>query len=254
MCGRFVSTTTPVDLVGLLGEMRWDPAEALAPSWNVAPTHPVPAVLERLDRETGEVVRQLRPLRWGLVPSWSKDPAGGARMINARAETVHEKPAFRKAFAARRCVIPADGYFEWRPVEAATGRKAFKQPYYLSTGSVLLMAGLYEFWRDRSVPDDDPAAWLTTTTIITTDATDSAGRIHDRMPLTIAPADLDVWLDPDRSDAADLHHLLHTPAGGELTVRAVSTAVNSVRSNGPELLDRVDDPLGLADPAGPPAG
>ncbi|MFD9129332.1 SOS response-associated peptidase [Kitasatospora sp. NPDC059571] len=247
MCGRFVSTTTPVDLVGLLGELSWDPAEALAPSWNVAPTDPVPAVLERVDRATGEVVRQLRPLRWGLVPSWAKDASGGARMINARSETVHEKPAFRKAFTARRCVIPADGYFEWRPVPAGDGRKAFKQPYYLTTGSVMLMAGLYEFWRDRSVPEDDPAAWLTTTTIITTDATDSAGRIHDRMPLTIAADDLAGWLDPDSSDPAELRRLLHTPAGGELAVRAVSTAVNSVRSNGAGLLEQVADPLGLAD-------
>ncbi|MGW6918900.1 SOS response-associated peptidase [Kitasatospora sp. NPDC054939] len=247
MCGRFVSTTTPLDLVGLLGELAWDPAETLAPSWNVAPTDPVPAVLERLDRETGELVRRLRPLRWGLVPSWSKDPSGGARMINARSETVHEKPAFRKAFAARRCVIPADGYFEWRPVPADAGRKAFKQPYFLSTGSVMLMAGLYEFWRDRSRPDDDPLAWIASTTIITTDATDAAGRIHDRMPLTLAADDLATWLDPDVSDPADLHRLLRTPADGELAVRAVSTAVNSVRSDGPALLDRVDDPLGLAD-------
>jgi putative SOS response-associated peptidase YedK len=247
VCGRFVSTSTPTDLVDLLGDLRWDPAETLAPSWNVAPTDPVPAVLERVDKETGELVRQLRVLRWGLVPSWSKDAAGAARLINARSETVDQKPAFRKAFAARRCVVPADGYFEWRPVPAAEGRKAFKQPYFLSTGAVMLMAGLYEFWRNHAVPEDDPAAWLTTTCILTTDATDSAGRVHDRMPLTIAPADLDAWLAPDTSAADDLRHLLHSPAEGRLTVRAVPTAVNSVRSNGPELLDAAPDPLGLAD-------
>ncbi|MER8186043.1 SOS response-associated peptidase [Kitasatospora sp. NPDC094015] len=247
MCGRFVSTTTPADLVDLLGGLRWDPVETLAPSWNVAPTDPVPAVLERVDRETGELVRRLRPLRWGLVPSWSKDPSGGARMINARSETVHEKPAFRKAFASRRCVIPADGYFEWRPVPAADGHKAFKQPYFLSTGTVMLLAGLYEFWRDRSLPEDDPAGWLTTTTIITMDATDSAGRVHDRMPLTVAPEDLAGWLDPDTSDPDVLHRLLARPGGGDLRVRAVSTAVNSVRSDGPDLLAQVPDPLGLAD-------
>ncbi|MFE9426524.1 SOS response-associated peptidase [Kitasatospora sp. NPDC006697] len=247
MCGRFVSTTTPVDLVELMGELRWDPAEALAPSWNVAPTDPVPAVLERVDRETGELVRRLRPLRWGLVPSWSKDPSGGARMINARSETVHQKPAFRKAFAARRCVIPADGYYEWQPVPPADGRKAFKQPYFLSTGSVMLFAGLYEFWRDRTLPEEDPAAWLASATIITTDATDAAGRVHDRMPLTIAPRDLSAWLDPALADPAELHHLLHSPAEDALTVRAVATAVNSVRSDGPQLLEQVPDPLGLAD-------
>ncbi|WBP84422.1 SOS response-associated peptidase [Kitasatospora cathayae] len=247
MCGRFVSTTTPQDLVSLLGELRWDPAETLAPSWNVAPTDPVPAVLERLDRDTGEVLRQLRPLRWGLVPSWSKDPSGGARMINARSETVDIKPAFRKAFTARRCVIPADGYYEWREVPATADRKKYKQPYFLSTGSVMLMAGLYEFWRDPTRPDDDPLAWLATTTVITTDATDSAGRVHDRMPLTIAPDDLSTWLSPGHTDPAELHHLLRRPADGALRVRAVPPTVNSVRNNGPELLDTAPDPLGLAD-------
>lgn len=107
--------------------------------------------------------------------------------------------------------------------------------------------GLYEFWRDRTRPEDDPAAWLATTTVITTDATDSAGRVHDRMPLTIAPDDLSAWLAPDLTDAGELHHLLRRPADGALRVRAVSTAVNSVRANGPELLDTSPDPLGLAD-------
>lgn len=247
MCGRFVSTTTPQDLVSLLGELRWDPAEAFAPSWNVAPTDPVPAVLERVDRDTGEVLRQLRPLRWGLVPSWSKDPSAGARMINARSETVDTKPAFRKAFTARRCVIPADGYFEWREVPATADRRKYKQPYFLGTGGVMLMAGLYEFWRDPTRPEDDPLAWLATATVITTDATDSAGRVHDRMPLTIAPDDLATWLSPAHTDRTELHHLLRRPADGELRVRAVPTTVNSVRNNGPHLLDPAEDPLGLAD-------
>ncbi|MEV4558445.1 SOS response-associated peptidase [Kitasatospora sp. NPDC049285] len=247
MCGRFVSTTDPNDLVALLSVARWNPTEALAPSWNVAPTDPVPAVLERVDPESGEVVRQLRALRWGLVPSWAKDPSGGARMINARSETVDQKPSFRKAFTARRCVIPADGYYEWKQVPAGDGRKAFKQPYYLSTGEVMLMAGLYEFWRDATLPDDNPAAWLTTATIITQDATDSAGRVHDRMPLTVTRDDLGDWLDPANTDRADLHHLLHRPADGNLRVRAVPTTVNRVANNGPDLLADAPDPLGLAD-------
>ncbi|MFE7636608.1 SOS response-associated peptidase [Kitasatospora sp. NPDC057518] len=247
MCGRFVSTTTPQDLVSLLGELRWDPAETFAPSWNVAPTDPVPAVLERVDRDTGELLRQLRPLLWGLVPSWAKDPSGGARLINARSETVDTKPAFRKAFTTRRCVIPADGYFEWREVPAAADRKKYKQPYFLSTGGLMLMAGLYEFWRDHTRPEDDPLAWLATATVITTDATDSAGRVHDRMPLTIAPDDLAIWLSPAHTDPAELHHLLHSPADDTLRVRAVPTTVNSVRNNGPHLLDTAPDPLGLAD-------
>ena len=244
MCGRFVNTTDPQDLAELFGATRWDTGETLAPNWNTAPTNDVWAVLERLDRDTGEITRRLRTVRWGLVPSWAKDPSGGARMINARAETVHEKPAFRKAFASRRCLIPADGYYEWVPVPAADGRKAFKQPYFITPadGGPLVMAGLYEFWRDGGRPDDDPLAWLTTATIITTQATDAAGRVHDRMPLAIGRADIDDWLDPAHTDPGELRALLHTPAGGDLTVRAVSTAVNSVRNNGAHLLDEVPDP------------
>ncbi|MCX4744072.1 SOS response-associated peptidase [Kitasatospora sp. NBC_01287] len=243
MCGRFVSTSTPQDLVNLFGVTSWDPAETLAPSWNTAPTDPVRAVLERVDRESGELSRLLRPLRWGLVPSWAKDPGGGARMINARAETVHEKPAFRKAFATRRCLLPADGYYEWVAVPATDGRKAYKQPYFIAPadGTLLAMAGLYEFWRDPTRPEDDPLAWLTTTTIITTQARDDAGRVHDRMPLIIDPADLDAWLDPAHSDPRELQQLLHTPANGHLIARPVVTTVNSVRNNGPELLTEALD-------------
>ncbi|GAA2093406.1 SOS response-associated peptidase [Kitasatospora saccharophila] len=245
MCGRFVSTTPSAELVPLLGVTSWEPTEALAPSWNVAPTDPVSAVLERVDAETGEVERQLRLLRWGLVPSWAKDRSGAARLINARSETADQKPSFRRAFAKRRCVIPADGYYEWRPVPAADGRKAYKQPYFLATGEVMLMAGLYEFWRDASVPEDDPAAWLATATILTTDATDRAGRVHDRMPMLVTRAELADWLDPANTDRADLHGLLHRPADGDLLVRAVPTAVNRVSANGPELLADAPDPLGL---------
>ncbi|BAJ27014.1 MULTISPECIES: SOS response-associated peptidase [Kitasatospora] len=249
MCGRFVSTTPPADLVPLLGVTDWDPTEALAPNWNVAPTAPITAVLDRVDADTGEVSRQLRVLRWGLVPSWAKDRSGAARLINARSETVDQKPSFRRAFAKRRCVIPADGYYEWRPVPAADGRKAYKQPYFLSTGGVMLMAGLYEFWRDATLPEDHPAAWLATATILTTDATDRAGRVHDRMPLLVPPAALDDWLDPARTHRDDLRHLLERPADGDLRVRAVPTTVNRVADNGPELLADAPDPLGLSDQA-----
>ncbi|MFD7731362.1 SOS response-associated peptidase [Kitasatospora phosalacinea] len=247
MCGRFVSTTPSADLASLLDVTHWEPTEALAPSWNVAPTDPVPAVLERVDADTGEVERQLRVLRWGLVPSWAKDRSGAARLINARSETVDQKPSFRRAFAARRCVIPADGYYEWRPVPAADGRKAYKQPYFLSTGALMLMAGLYEFWRDASLPEDDPAAWLATATILTTDATDRAGRVHDRMPMLVPRAELGDWLDPANRRRDDLHELLQRPADGNLLVRAVPTAVNRVSANGPELLTDAPDPLGLTD-------
>ncbi|MFJ2821003.1 SOS response-associated peptidase [Streptomyces toxytricini] len=239
MCGRYASSRAPEDLAGLF-QARLEPREELAPSWNVAPTDPVWAVLERPDRDTGEPARRLRTLRWGLVPSWSKDPGAAARMINARMETVHEKPAFRRAFTRRRCLLPADGFYEWQAVPATATAKAYKQPYFIAPedSSVMAMAGLYEFWRDPSVTDeDDPAAWLATATVITTEAADAAGRIHPRMPLALDPDDYDAWLDPAHQDVDALRALLHTPAGGRLEVRAVSTAVNSVRNNGPHLLD-----------------
>ncbi|MFI6850439.1 SOS response-associated peptidase [Kitasatospora sp. NBC_00085] len=244
MCGRYVSTSKPEDLVNLFGVTSWDPTETLAPSFNVAPTNNVWAVLERAEKDSGVVQRQLRAVRWGLVPSWAKDPSVGSRMINARVETVHEKPAYRKAFASRRCLLPADGFFEWKPLPAAEGQKPRKQPYFIAAadGQLMAFAGLFEFWKDRSRPEDDPSAWLTTCTIITTEARDAAGRIHDRMPLAIDPDDADRWLDPSHSNPDELRALLHAPADGELTATPVSLAVNNVRNNGPELLEPVPEP------------
>jgi putative SOS response-associated peptidase YedK len=241
VCGRYVSTRSPKDLVDLFRVDRWDSSEQLAPSWNVAPTDQVWSVLERPDRKTGEVARRLWPLRWGLVPSWAKDPSAGARMINARVETVAEKPAFQRAFARRRCLLPADGFYEWQtvPGHGAKGRPR-KQPYFIrpEDGQVMALAGLYEFWRDPQVADDHaPEAWLTTCTVLTTDATDAAGRIHPRMPLAIAPRHWDAWLEPGRQDAGDLRSLLGAPADGHLDVRPASPAVNDVHNNGPHLLE-----------------
>ncbi|MEU2548715.1 SOS response-associated peptidase [Streptomyces roseolus] len=241
MCGRYASTRSPQELTRLFQVTDWQPEEELEPSWNVAPTDRVYAVLERAGQDgDGEVRRELRALRWGLVPSWSKDPGSGARMINARVETVHEKPAYRRAFAKRRCLLPADGFYEWEPVkDEATGRTR-KQPYFIhpADGGPMAMAGLYEYWRDPDVgADDDPAAWLITCTIITTEATDAAGRVHPRMPLALSPDRYDAWLDPHHQDTGDLRALLTRPADGHLAVRAVSPAVNNVRNNGPHLLD-----------------
>jgi putative SOS response-associated peptidase YedK len=250
MCGRYVSTRSPAQLAGLFDITREpEPEQLLEPSWNVAPTDGVWAVLERADRDTGEVLRQLRPLRWGLVPSWAKSPDTGAKMINARVETVHEKPAYRSAFAKRRCLLPADGFYEWRSVPAEQGRKARKQPYFIAPedGKVMALAGLYECGRDPWADQDDPGAWWTTCTIITTEATDAAGRVHPRMPLAVNAEDYEAWLDPAQHDADDLRHLLTTPAEGRLDARAVNPAVNNVRNNGPHLLDPAPDPS--SDPA-----
>ncbi|MGW1952789.1 SOS response-associated peptidase [Streptomyces sp. NPDC001920] len=248
MCGRYASTRSPEDLARLFRVSDWRPEETLAPSWNVAPTDEVYAVLERTPRDAGEdepARRGLRPLRWGLVPSWAKDTKIGARLINARVETVHEKPAFRRAFAKRRCLLPADGFYEWDEIKDGTSGKVRKQPYFIhpEDGQVMALAGLYEYWRDPRVKDAaDPAAWLLTCTIITTEATDAAGRIHPRMPLALTPDHYDAWLDPHHRDTGDLRALLSPPAGGHLNARPVSPAVNSVRNNGPQLLDEVAAP------------
>src|SRR5215475_14611166 len=163
MCGRYASARKREDLLAEFRIERDRVDESLEPDYNVAPTKPVYAVMTRGSRGSGDsgpqdVARELRVVRWGLVPSWAKDISIGSRMINARAETVSEKPAFRKAFASRRCLLPADGYYEWQPPPAGT--KGPKQPYFIChpDHSVLAFAGIYELWRDRSMPRDDPAA------------------------------------------------------------------------------------------------
>jgi putative SOS response-associated peptidase YedK len=298
MCGRYASARKRIELLEEFSVESDHVTDPLEPDWNVAPTKQVYAVLTRRPRpepaaaqteaaptdaaptdaaqaEASEAeasqagapqadaapdpVRQLRTVRWGLVPSWAKDPSIGSRMINARAETVSVKPAFRRAFAHRRCLLPADGYYEWQqPGEGAAdkpGKKA-KQPYFIyrADGGSLAFAGLYEFWRDASLPDGDPAAWLTTATIITTSAPDELGQIHDRMPMVITPDRWADWLNPDNDDPADLQSLLAPATSAGLATRAVSTEVNSVRHNGPQLIAPADpaDLTGPADPAAPP--
>jgi len=179
-------------------------------------------------------------VRWGLVPSWAKDISIGSKMINARAETVSEKPAFRAAFARRRCLLPADGYYEWQqPPPGSSGRK---QPYFICRPDhgPLAFAGVYELWRDRALPRDHPGAWLWTAAIITTTAPDELGEIHDRMPMVIDPASWADWLDPVSTDPGDVRALLVPAAASGLMSYPVSLAVNSVRNNGPELIDAAD--------------
>ena len=257
MCGRFVSARKRQELLAEFAiERDRTPAEKPA-DYNVAPTKQIYAVMDRVEPAPAEkgsaegpragseakAERELRLVRWGLVPFWAKDQKGGARMINARAETVSSKPAFRAAFAKRRCIIPADGYYEWLPGEGEDGKK-IKQPYYIhpGDGDVLAFAGIYELWRDKDVPESDDGAFLWTASIITTDATDELGKIHDRMPMLVAPDVWAEWLDPENKDTK---HLMSTllPAvpdnAGGLTSYPVSTAVNSVRNNGPTLVEPV---------------
>ncbi|MCL8024830.1 SOS response-associated peptidase [Nocardioides bruguierae] len=240
MCGRYASSRDAADLVE---EFEVDVpmfAAPLAADFNVAPTKEVYAVLERPPKgeERPSAERQLRVLSWGLVPSWAKDPAIGNRMINARVETVAEKPAYRKAFASRRCLLPADGYFEWYATSETTkAGKPRKQPFFIrpADGGTLAMAGLYEIWRDPTRGEDDPARFRWTCTVITTQAEDSLGQIHDRMPMMLDRERWGAWLDPTVA-RADLVDLLVPAAPGRLEAFPVSTAVSNVRNNGPELV------------------
>jgi putative SOS response-associated peptidase YedK len=243
MCGRFVSARRRLELLEEFGVQRdqvpASPDREPDPDYNVAPTKRIYAVLERPARE-------LRVVRWGLVPSWAKDASGGGRLINARAETVAVKPSFRRAFARQRCLIPADGYYEWQAVSG--GAKTVKQPYFIYRPgrAGLAFAGIYELWRDESVPPDHERAWLWTAAIITTQAADEVGQIHDRMPMVIEPDHWDDWLDPANAGAGQLQAAMRPAMAGGLTSHPVSVAVNSVRNNGPELIE----PL----PAVPSAG
>jgi putative SOS response-associated peptidase YedK len=251
MCGRYASFTESQDLADdlAIAEIAED-ARVLPPSWNVAPTDDVRIVVERPRRidgkNTGEITRSLRLARWGLVPSWAKDPSIGARMINARSETLLDKPAFAKPLGARRCLLPADGYYEWRklprPDGAPARAKIPKQPYWIhpDDGGVAALAGLYEFWRDRSRADDDPERWLVSATVITTAASTDLEHIHDRMPVVLPRTAWDAWLDPavDGVEAMDLVTGTQVP----MVTRAVADAVGSVRNNRPSLVDPDPDP------------
>jgi putative SOS response-associated peptidase YedK len=248
MCGRYASSRRPEDLVEEFEIDRVEVKETLQPDYNVAPTKSVYAVVQRPPKDQDEGAaqqqeRQLRVLRWGLVPFWAKDPAIGNRLINARMETVDEKPAFRRAFATRRCLLPADGYFEWYATEQRTkAGKPVKQPFFIhpADGGVLAMAGLYEIWRDPTRDEDDPERFRWTCTVLTTTAEDAVGHIHDRMPLLVEPERYAAWLDPTLSEPEDLKRLLVPAAPGRLEAYPVSTQVNNVRNNGPELLEPLE--------------
>ena len=244
MCGRYASSRKPEDLVE---EFRIDEVatkETLQADYNVAPTKQVHAVLDRPGRDQDPTPqRQLRAVRWGLVPFWAKDPGIGNKMINARMETVHEKPAYRQAFARRRCLLPADGYYEWYPTSQRTkAGKPVKQPFFVrpTDGGVLAMAGLYEIWRDPAREEDDPARFLWTCTVLTTSAEDAVGHIHDRMPLFVEPERYDAWLGSQQADPDSLRDLLVPAAPGRLEAYPVSTQVNNVRNNGADLLEPLE--------------
>jgi len=224
VCGRYVQASSPELLAERFG-VDDVAVDEHAPAYNVAPRAEVPAVRRRKDRTV------LSRLRWGLVPSWAKDPKIGDRLINARAESLAAKPAYRTAFAKRRCLIPADGFYEW---QARPGQKR-KQPMFVHRrdGEPMAFAGLWEAWRDPEQGED--ADWLRTCAIVTTTANDLLAPIHDRMPVILPESAWDTWLDPD-ADSRVLQSLL-VPAPAELVAAyPVSPLVNSAKHDGPELV------------------
>jgi putative SOS response-associated peptidase YedK len=234
MCGRYVSVRSDEDLTDEFDAIDATNGKWTAPDYNVAPTKPVRAVVNRpLRDENGTAAasptRQLRVVSWGLIPSWAKDRKTQGRMFNARVESVATTNAFRRAYAKRRCLVPADGWYEWQAVD---GRK---QPVYMTPadGHSIAFAGLYEFWGDQGQT-------VTTCTIITAPSTGVLAEIHDRMPLVLPRPAWQRWLDPALDDPADLLTAWDEAAGEHLELRPVAPLVNKVDNNGPELVARAE--------------
>jgi len=218
MCGRYTITSAPEAIRALF---RYEERPNFPPRYNIAPTQPIAIV--RLH----EGKRQFALMRWGLLPSWVKDPKAFTLLINARAESVCDKPAFRAAMKRRRCLIPADGFFEWKPV----GDR--KQPYYIKakSGEPLAFAGLWETWTGPNGEE------LDTATIVTTEANRSLRHIHDRMPVIVPPEAFDLWLDSSTVDARTAEAVLRPAPDSLLEAYPVSTAVNRTANDNARLIE-----------------
>ncbi len=255
MCGRISLYSDPDYLARIFGaQLGPDVDPDARPSWNVPPTRTILAVADVPDARAGgvdadrpadhaAVHRELGRYRWGLVPSWAKDPSVANRTFNARAETVATKPSFRSAFTARRLVVVADGFYEW-----GQGPGSARQPHYFtrSDGLPLALAGLWELWwggPDAAAHATERAdrAPLRTCTVITTAAGPDMDGIHPRMPVVLEPEVLDEWLDPDNRDKPELESLLVAPPAGTIVHRPVGRAVGNVRNDGPELIEPLAD-------------
>ena len=223
MCGRFTLTQSSEAIAD-----TFDLADVptIAPRYNIAPTQPI-SVIRSPDANAD---REFTYLTWGLVPSWSKDPSIGARLINARAETVAEKPSFRAAFKRRRCLIAADGFYEWQ--RSPEG----KQPYYfhLDHHRPFGFAGLWEHWENGN------GDVIESCTILTTEANDVLRPIHDRMPVIVSPDDYDLWLDPTLEKSDRLYAILHPYSEAEMVSYPVSAKVNNPRNDSPECIQALD--------------
>lgn len=240
MCGRFVAATPVAELAERFLATQVEVGDDPGARYNVAPTDEVVVVAPARDGR-----RTIASLRWGLVPSWARVATGGPPMINLRAETVSQKPAFRRTLARRRCIIPADGFYEWK--DMGGGRR--KQPYFVRSrgGEPLALAGLWDVWKD---PEDQDAEWLRSCAIVTTEPNELVAPLHDRMPCVLAEEHWDTWLDPGVADADLLASFLRPYPAERMVAWPVGTEVNSVRNDGAHLVD----PAPPADPpAAPPA-
>ncbi|HSL74768.1 MAG TPA: SOS response-associated peptidase [Ilumatobacteraceae bacterium] len=239
MCGRFVSTAGPDRIAAYFDTVlpTEAAAEPLGQNYNVAPTQDVYAVVA-----AGEGRARVDAFHWGLIPSWAKDRKIASRMINARAETLTEKPAFRSLFAKQRCLVPMDGFYEWRPgaPDGPLNAKGvpLKQPLFIHRrdGEPLAVAALWSAWKD---PDDPEGRYLHSTTLITTAANDTVRPVHDRMPAVLVADHWAQWLDPGNQDTAALAGLLDGGPVGLLAMHPVSTDVNNVRHNRADLIDPI---------------
>ena len=232
MCGRYTSTSTSEQVAAFFAAEEVK-TEELPLRYNVAPSQLVYAIAERR-RTDDQPHRQLGSFRWGLVPSWAKDPSIGNRMINARAETLSSRNAYKRALVRHRCIIPADAFYEWQVRELEGKRQ--KAPYVIRhrDGSPLAFAGLWEVWHDA---EDQP---LRTCVIITTEANRLLAPIHDRMPVVLPPDAWDEWLDPENQDVSRLQKLLVPAPAKEFEAYEIGTLVNNVRHEGPELIEPIE--------------
>ncbi|MGW5052915.1 SOS response-associated peptidase [Actinokineospora sp. NPDC004072] len=244
MCGRYAATKDPAALAAEFDAIDAIGADAPRADYNVAPTKTIVTVVQRHPRDADGNVdettteRTLRLMKWGLVPSWAKDASGAGRMINTRSESAAEKPSFKRSLARHRCIIPADGWYEWK----RDGK--VKQPFYTTPkdGSSLAMAGIWSTWHDKNDPD---APVLITCSVLTTDSVGPLTEIHHRMPLLLSRDEWNPWLDPDRTDVGEFLRPVSEDVVAALELRPISDAVNSVRNNGPDLLNRVDPAVDL---------
>jgi putative SOS response-associated peptidase YedK len=241
MCGRYASSRSKVQLSETFHVSADHADEVTRQDYNIAPSKRAPIVLSALApnaAEDAQAVRQLRLARWGITPAWmAKSGTKGKPLSNARAETIAEKKTFQRPFERRRCIVAADGFYEWFATDDST--KA-KQPFFFrpKDGLVLAMAGIVEWWHEP----DDKTLWIPTFSIITTTATDDAGKVHDRMPMTIPADRWDGWLDPDLTDTATALKLMTPPAKGSLDIYPVDRAVGNVRNNSAALTQPIAPP------------